>query len=224
MEHLAFCQAHYLPVNDVWLFARSKAAAAAAAALDDAAHCALPTASALQALDGVVQQHARDAVRIRGTYPHSQWQGSRIEGFVVSQGSQVSVSISSLRLFVTFFELPAVTESELLKCVWCCLGIRCIHVMHVQITDKTHSDLNNLSRSFQNMFLNCITESSTKEASKKSKGAEDCFAEGTMGRVGIAGGADMGGSGGITAEMLTRLRKEVASVAPDASPLLVCAP
>lgn len=89
VEHLAFCREHYIPVNDVWLFARSKAAAGAAAALDDAANAALPTAAALAALDAVAAEFPQDSIRIWGTYPHMQWQGSRIEGFVVTQGCQV---------------------------------------------------------------------------------------------------------------------------------------
>lgn len=89
MEHLAFCRDHALPVNDGWLFARSKAAAGAAAALDEAANAALPTAGALAALDGVAAAHPNDSIRICGTYPHMQWQGGRIEGFVVAQGCQV---------------------------------------------------------------------------------------------------------------------------------------
>lgn len=89
MENLAFCQANYLPVNDVWLFARSRAASGAAAALDDVANSALPTDAALAALDGVAAECPEDSIRIQGTYPHMEWQGSRIEGFVVSQGCKV---------------------------------------------------------------------------------------------------------------------------------------
>jgi hypothetical protein len=92
MEHLEFCRENFLPVNDVWLFARSKAASAASAALDDAANAALNTAAALAVLDAVVAEHPHDSIRIQGTYPHMQWQGSRIEGFVVSQGCQVLLS------------------------------------------------------------------------------------------------------------------------------------
>lgn len=102
MEHLAFCRDNYLPVNDVWLFARSKAAAGAAAALDDAANAALPTAVALEALDAVAAEFPNDSIKIQGTYPHAIWQGSRIEGFVVSQGCQVLYTLTCFSPFASY--------------------------------------------------------------------------------------------------------------------------
>lgn len=30
------------------------------------------------------------SVHLPGSYPHDQWQGSRIEGFVISQGQQIT--------------------------------------------------------------------------------------------------------------------------------------
>eukprot|EP00892_Ulva_mutabilis_P003737 jgi/Ulvmu1/1735/UM117_0012.1 len=87
VDHLEFCAAHHLPVNDAWLFAGTAAAAAAATALDTAANAALPTASALAMLDAVVDSHSLKAIRICGTYPHDAWQGTRVEGFVIAQGA-----------------------------------------------------------------------------------------------------------------------------------------
>lgn len=92
-DHLSFCIAHRLPVNDAWLFSSPAAAAAADAALDAIANAALPTAAALTVLDSVAAQHASAAIRIHGTYPHAAWQGSRIEGFVIAQGGPVDTDV-----------------------------------------------------------------------------------------------------------------------------------
>jgi hypothetical protein len=46
-------------------------------------------------------------VHVPGTYPHAQWQGSRLEGFVVAQGQHVnSETVQKLR------ELAAAAESQ----------------------------------------------------------------------------------------------------------------
>ena len=134
MEYLAFCREHHLPVNDVWLFARTKAAAGAAAALDDAANAALPTAAALEALDGVAADFPQDSIRVRGTYPHMQWQGSRIEGFVVAQGCQVYTAHSnpvctahnnpSPCLRLRGCHILAAVRKMLWRGIWMCIRLR----------------------------------------------------------------------------------------------------
>ncbi len=88
---MRFCLQQGLPVNDAWMVAGGAAAAGARDALDDLALGGATTARALAALDGLVRAaHGSGSVRLPGTYPHDQWQGSRIEGFVVSQGQAVT--------------------------------------------------------------------------------------------------------------------------------------
>lgn len=87
---LEFCAAHGVPVNDTWAIWGADAAAAATAALQAAATAAPTTAAAVAALDDLLRGFPSSCVRIAGTYPHDQWQGSRIEGFVIAQGEPVS--------------------------------------------------------------------------------------------------------------------------------------
>lgn len=86
-DFMSFCLEQGLPVNDTWLFAGTRWAAAARDALDDLALRGGPTATALSSLSALVEEGRGDGcLHLPGTYPHDQWQGSRIEGFVVSQG------------------------------------------------------------------------------------------------------------------------------------------
>ena len=96
MEMLEFCRRHRLPTNDIWLFGTPALATTARTALDVAASSGSPTAEILSSLDNLVDSAAAgSAVKIAGTYPHADWQGTRIEGFVVSQGESVSDEYSS---------------------------------------------------------------------------------------------------------------------------------
>jgi hypothetical protein len=90
-KQLHFCREHRLPVNDSWLVPTVNAADKVRACLDNLASSAVPTAEAIAALDATVSASVPDKVlRVPGTYPHEQWQGTRIEGFVVSQGPSIN--------------------------------------------------------------------------------------------------------------------------------------
>ncbi|WIA17822.1 hypothetical protein OEZ85_009328 [Tetradesmus obliquus] len=113
LSFLQLCLQFGLPLNDTWILPGTAAAAAAAARelLDHLALSGCPTGEALQQLTVLVEEPdtaaaaaaagdavdaaaaaaaARKGVHLPGTYPHEQWQGSRIEGFVVSQGQPVA--------------------------------------------------------------------------------------------------------------------------------------
>lgn len=87
-EQLAFCLRHWLPVNDTWLLV-GDVAQRARAVLDELAVSGSTTAEAVAQLDQLASGSAL-TLRVPGTYPHAEWQGTRIEGFVVSQGDEVS--------------------------------------------------------------------------------------------------------------------------------------
>ncbi|GMH43609.1 hypothetical protein BSKO_11531 [Bryopsis sp. KO-2023] len=89
LEFMRFCIKHRLPVNDTWLISGKEHAQHARVLLDDLAMSGAPTSDILSQLDSVVDA-SPDSIRLRGTYPHEQWQGSRIEGFVVAQGERIS--------------------------------------------------------------------------------------------------------------------------------------
>jgi hypothetical protein len=94
-EQLRFCREHRLPVNDVWLVSTEEAAKKVRMCLDRIASNAVPTAEAIAALDATVSSGLSDKVlRVHGTYPHDQWQGTRIEGFVVSQGPAINTQFA----------------------------------------------------------------------------------------------------------------------------------
>jgi hypothetical protein len=94
-EFLAFCRTHRLPTNDAWLFSGTSCAAVVRRCLDRVAKDASPTKEATGALDAVlVSCGGSESVRVRGSYPHHEWQGTRIEGFVVAQGDAVSPEYS----------------------------------------------------------------------------------------------------------------------------------
>ena len=86
---LEFCAEHGVPVNDTWVIWGDAAAAAATATLQKLSVTAPTTAAAVAALDDLLGAFPDTHVRVHGTYPHAQWQGSRIEGFVVAQGEPV---------------------------------------------------------------------------------------------------------------------------------------
>jgi hypothetical protein len=113
---LQLCLEFGLPLNDTWILSGGATAAAARELLDHLALSGCPTADALQQLTALVQEPhsaaggaaggggssggidpvaaaaaaARKGVHLPGSYPHQQWQGSRIEGFVLSQGQAVA--------------------------------------------------------------------------------------------------------------------------------------
>eukprot|EP00892_Ulva_mutabilis_P010846 jgi/Ulvmu1/8133/UM040_0029.1 len=89
---LDFSTQHGLPLNDTWVIWGADTAAAATAALQAAATAAPTTAAAIATLDNLLAGFPGSHVRIAGTYPHAEWQGSRIEGFVVAQGEPVSAA------------------------------------------------------------------------------------------------------------------------------------
>jgi hypothetical protein len=106
LSFLQLCLEFGLPLNDTWILQGSAAAAAARELLDHLALSGCPTAEALQQLTALIEVPDAAAgdtvnaaaaaaagckgVHLPGTYPHEQWQGSRIEGFVVSQGQAVA--------------------------------------------------------------------------------------------------------------------------------------
>lgn len=64
--------------------------------LDDLALRGGPTSAAVRALGRLVADGAAEgSLHLPGTYPHEQWQGSRIEGFVVAQGQAMDVAASA---------------------------------------------------------------------------------------------------------------------------------
>jgi hypothetical protein len=92
-EQLRFCKRHRLPVNDAWLFA-GDAAPNVRASLDELAVDGSTTAEAVARLDALAASGPH-ALRVPGTYPHAEWQGTRLEGFVVAQGDEISEAYAS---------------------------------------------------------------------------------------------------------------------------------
>ncbi|KAG2437038.1 hypothetical protein HYH02_011301 [Chlamydomonas schloesseri] len=89
LPFLELCAELGLPANDTWLLAGGPMAAAARQALDVLALRGGPTAAALAALRQLVEEGAQTepgCLHLPGAYPHDQWQGSRLEGFVVAAG------------------------------------------------------------------------------------------------------------------------------------------
>lgn len=94
---LALCLELQLPLNDTWLLAGTACAAAGRALLDATALSGGTTASVMTGLHDLVVPLAAGGggecgrgLHLAGTYPHEQWQGSRLEGFVVSQGQHIA--------------------------------------------------------------------------------------------------------------------------------------
>ena len=92
---MAFCAKHSLPVNDCWLLWSVHAAAAASHGLARLSLAAATTSSALAVMQQICDNFPEHSLRITGTYPHAEWQGSRIEGFVVAQGEPAEASVLS---------------------------------------------------------------------------------------------------------------------------------
>ncbi|KAG2429799.1 hypothetical protein HXX76_010583 [Chlamydomonas incerta] len=89
LPFLELCAEVGLPANDTWLLAGHHMAAAARQALDVLALRGGPTAAALATLGQLVEEGAQTepgCLHLPGAYPHDQWQGSRLEGFVVAAG------------------------------------------------------------------------------------------------------------------------------------------
>lgn len=90
---LAFCTQHSLPVNDCWVFSSQDAAAAASHTLARLSLSAPTTHAALSEMQQLCEKCSEHSIRITGTYPHEEWQGARIEGFVVAQGQATSDTV-----------------------------------------------------------------------------------------------------------------------------------
>lgn len=100
---LLICLEWCLPLNNMWIIQGSSAAAAARELLDRLALSGCTTSEVLDQLGKLSDQTSdqpdlgsdagskvsdrprSSCIHLPGTYPHDQWQGSRIEGFVVSQ-------------------------------------------------------------------------------------------------------------------------------------------
>eukprot|EP00798_Chlamydomonas_sp_ICE-L_P020786 gene20786-27612_t len=96
---LNFCIEQGLPTNDTWLIAGHSWANAARDTLDELALSGGPTKQALGALDKIVEEgSAAGSVHLPGTYPHADWQGTRIEGFVIAQGEEITPQATQLLL------------------------------------------------------------------------------------------------------------------------------
>lgn len=98
----------------------------------------------------------------------------------------------------------------------------------LQVSNETHSRLSGLAKTLQKRTLHpsvhCGSDPSAATDGKQpsvAEGALDRLAASSLEKAGIAGGADRGSGGGVTADMFKRLRDEVTAVAPSASQLLV---
>lgn len=101
VEFLDMCLQLQLPVNDTWLIAGQQQAADARQLLDDVSLAPRGTGDILQQLNQLTDGgaagsssssdgHGVHSIHLPGTYPHDQWQGSRLEGFVIAQGQPIS--------------------------------------------------------------------------------------------------------------------------------------
>ncbi|GLC34248.1 hypothetical protein PLESTF_000823000 [Pleodorina starrii] len=93
LPFLELCGELGLPTNDTWLVAGGGLAGGARQALDALALRGGPTGHALRQLDALVEEGAAGGeagcLRLPGTYPHDEWQGQRLEGFVVAAGQEL---------------------------------------------------------------------------------------------------------------------------------------
>ncbi|GIM05298.1 hypothetical protein Vretimale_9759, partial [Volvox reticuliferus] len=96
LPFLELCADLGLPTNDTWVVAGGYLACAARQALDALALRGGPTGHAVRTLDELVVAGAEageaavgGCLRLAGTYPHDEWQGDRLEGFVVAAGQQL---------------------------------------------------------------------------------------------------------------------------------------
>lgn len=99
-DFLNVCLEWNLPLNDTWIIPGRTAAAEARELLDHLALSGCTTAQALQQLNALVYQQGSSnpglggsnivnaGIHLPGTYPHDEWQGTRLEGFVISQGQE----------------------------------------------------------------------------------------------------------------------------------------
>ncbi len=98
LPFLELCAELGLPTNDTWVVAGGPLAGAARQALDSLAMRGGPTGHALRSLDALVaegegQGEAAGCLRLPGTYPHDEWQGERLEGFVVAAGQELGQQV-----------------------------------------------------------------------------------------------------------------------------------
>lgn len=92
-----------LPVNDTWIIAGTDNAQEVRDALDRASMSGACTSEIISLLDTVAMS-SPESIRVPGTYPHDEWQGTRIEGFVVSQGQSITAAlIKDLHVSTTGF-------------------------------------------------------------------------------------------------------------------------
>ncbi len=94
LPFLEVCVELGLPLNDTWVLCGPTLANAARQALDSLALKGGPTSEALKALGELVSGgeggEGSGSLHLPGSYPHDEWQGERIEGFVVAQGQELS--------------------------------------------------------------------------------------------------------------------------------------
>lgn len=76
-------------MNDAWLIADIPSAEEARNLLNQASMSGTPTSDVVALLDQIIA-NSPNSIYLAGTYPHDEWQGSRIEGFVVAEGDQIS--------------------------------------------------------------------------------------------------------------------------------------
>jgi hypothetical protein len=94
------CLQLQLPVNDTWLIAGQHLAADVRQLLDDVSLAPRSTGDILHQLNRLTECGAAagsssvgqglHSIHLPGTYPHDQWQGSRLEGFVIAQGQPIA--------------------------------------------------------------------------------------------------------------------------------------
>eukprot|EP01025_Chloroclados_australasicus_P016985 TRINITY_DN18671_c0_g1_i1.p1 TRINITY_DN18671_c0_g1~~TRINITY_DN18671_c0_g1_i1.p1 ORF type:complete len:398 (+),score=18.44 TRINITY_DN18671_c0_g1_i1:116-1195(+) len=89
LEFVKFCIQYELPINDSWLVGSSVTANKLRDLLDEVTEVGLSTEQVLQRITTCLQGQEK-CIHIEGTYPHEQWQGSRMEGFVISRGQAVT--------------------------------------------------------------------------------------------------------------------------------------
>ncbi|GIL53591.1 hypothetical protein Vafri_9205 [Volvox africanus] len=96
LPFLELCAEVGLPTNDTWVVAGGYLAGTARQALDALALRGGPTGHAVRTLDELVAARTGNGeaavggcLRLAGTYPHDEWQGDRLEGFVVAAGQHL---------------------------------------------------------------------------------------------------------------------------------------
>ncbi|GLI67104.1 hypothetical protein VaNZ11_011309 [Volvox africanus] len=96
LPFLELCAELEVPTNDTWVVAGGYLTGIARQTLDALALRGGPTGHAVRTLDELVAVGMGDGeaavsgcLRLAGTYPHDEWQGDRLEGFVVAAGQRL---------------------------------------------------------------------------------------------------------------------------------------